>query len=724
MKNFHAAGAGLVLFAGGLLIGRELFPTTPSSPPPDDPPTLSSRVTTRSRIAETAAPPTKDTSDLLNLVNLDDPFNSARDLGKALEKLDSLQLRNLLADLERSNKDDPKFNTTRTQIFNHLALADPVLALEVLLAGSDDYFKQSHLSIAILQLAKSDFSAARLAVRNIADERLKNIALGKLTEAAMDFDPRSVPALMEEAQSTPATNSFLHNGWQNYGSWGSQIQIQAFDTNSPISRWAAKDFAAAEGYARGLKDSHQRQAALNSIASTRAATDPESALDWARGLADGKEREQSLYSVLQTISSKDPGKVAGLLDQVSNSGLKDALINNLARSWMNLDPAAGLAWIQNLPSSNAKHQALSSALQIVSQNDPRAGTALLEQLPANIRSQNLNQLAQTWAQKDFNAAKTWVTSLENPFDLKIGLQGILSTWALEDPTGAAAFIRNSDGLSKQDQTSQLTQLAGQWASKEPAAALQWARNLEDQDCRNNSLSNIFSQWASRDPEEAARQVTSLPDQGARQNALPNVISSWARQDPDAAIQWFDALPQKDRFANANTIINSLTSASPERAASWLDRLTTEAAGDEKLGAQLANSASSLASTWSNHDVEAAAAWATQLRDDSTRESALSEVARNWARMDPIEASGWIDNLTDGKARDAGVQTLVDQFKGIDPASAFDWAQTMSSDSGQASSLRSVLGDWVKSDENAARQAYANADLTQKQRDRIDHVLEQ
>lgn len=106
----------------------------------------------------------------------------------------------------------------------------------------------------------------------------------------------------------------------------------------------------------------------------------------------------------------------------------------------------------------------------------------------------------------------------------------------------------------------------------------------------------------------------------------------------------------------------------------------------------------------------------------TRQRALGEIASRWANLDPVEASGWIDNLTDGKARDSEVKTLVEKFKEIDPASAFDWAQTLSSDSNRISSVRSVLQDWKQTDEAAAKQAYSNADLTEKQREQIDYLF--
>ncbi|YCM43017.1 hypothetical protein V2O64_17045 [Verrucomicrobiaceae bacterium 227] len=728
MKNYHAAGAGLVLFAGGLIAGREFFPTSPTLPPSGDPPALSTRSTTPSRIIEASPPPAEDTSDLLDLVDLNDPFNTTRVLGKALEELDSIQLRNLLTDLESSSKDNPKYHTTRNQIFNHLALADPSLALEILLANSDEHFKQSHLAITIRQLAKSDFATARLAVQNISDKGLKTTALTQLIDAAIEFAPQSVAELIEEAKSQPIVNSFQSYGGYyegNWGShpWGSSFQ-SAFVPNYAISKWADKDPAAAEAYAMGLTDPDQRRIALLNIASAKARADLDGALVWARGLTGGLEREQSIASILQASAYKDPVKVAGMLDQISDPNQKVSIINNIAQSWMKLDPIAGLAWIQSLPSGGGKHQALANALRIVSENDPRAGVALLDQLPSSIRSQNLGQLAQVWAQKDLTAAKAWITTLDNPFDLKTGLDGILSTWAAEDPSGAAAFVQDSGAISPQDRSSQLASIAAQWASKDPSSALQWAQGLEDAEGRNRTLSNIYSQWASKNPEEASSQVSQLTDPDERRNAINNVLSNWTHRDPDAAIQWFNQLPRDERFQSASQLISSLTHQSPENAAAQLKQLAAETGGDEKFEQQLASSASTLASNWSSHDVEAAAEWASGLNDGMARERALGEIASRWANLDPVEASGWIDNLTDGRARDSGVKTLVEKFKGIDPASAFDWARTMSSDSEQISSLRGVLQDWKKTDEAAARQAYSNADLTQKQRDQIDYIFKQ
>jgi hypothetical protein len=723
MKNFHAAASGLILFAGGLILGREIFPANPGSSEHPESTSLSTRSNPSPRVISTPSPTTEDTANLLNLVNLNDPFGTNRALGKSLEKLNSIQLRDLLTDLERSSKDNPKFQTTRTQIFNHLALADPHLALETLLASTDDYFKQSHLSIVIHQLAKTDFSAARIAVQNITDKGLKTTALNQLIDAAMDYSPQSMVELMAEAQIEPnSAISFGYDGaWGTY-QWGSHFQSPTFfNSNSALSKWAAKDPAAATAYAMDIKDPTQRSSALSSIASARAQTDPEGALAWVQGLT-GKEREQGLSSVLLVMASKDPAKVSGMLDQLSDHNQQASLINSIAQYWMQLDPTAGLAWIQNLPGGQTKQQALANAFRIVSQDDPRAGVALLDELPANIRQQNLNQLAQSWAQKDLSAAKTWITSLQNPFDLKVGLEGLVPTWAAQDPAGAAAFVRSSDVLPEKERSRQINTIAGTWAAKDPGSALRWVMEIEHEDTRANAISQVYSHWASNDPSEAARQVPALTNPKEQQYAISTILSTWTYRDPDAALQWFHQLPREDRFKNAAQLISSLSSQSPENAALQFSRLSAEAGGDEKLQEQLQHSATSLASTWSNQDVEAAAEWASGLNEGLARQRALGEIASRWANLDPVEASGWIDNLTDGKARDSGVKTLVEKFKEIDPASAFDWAQTLSSDSNRISSVRSVLQDWKQTDEAAAKQAYSNAVLTEKQREQIDYIF--
>lgn len=724
MKNYHAAGAGLLLFAGGLMIGREVIPNSPPKSPPDQPTTLSTRLPSKRRIADTPPPASTDTTALLNLVNNHDTFGTNRALGKTLEKLDAGSLLTLLQDLEASSRDHPKFHTARIQIFNHLALADPSLALETLMGSDDKNFTRTQIGIVIRYLAKEDFSAARAAVNAITDKTLLGAAQTQLLNAAVQYAPDSIPELLEDTKQSPAHLAMMNYGsWQHdgWGSWGHQLYYPTVNQNSIVLQWAQKDPAAAEAYALTITDPNTRAGALSGIASIRAQTNPDEALAWAENLATPNERNQAMTAVLRSLASKDPQRVAGMLDGIDNPQIKQSLITTVAHQLLSTDRAAGLAWIDGLPGGSGKSQALNSAIGQIAREDPRAAASLLDKLPPNFRKNALSGVVQTWAQNDLEGAKTWVTTLKNPFDLQIGLSGILGQWALQDPVGAAQYLDGTNGLPNNFLSNQFGTVAAQWAARDPDAALQWAHNIEDKEGRQRALSSAYHQWATKDPSTAAQKIDALATED-RGVAISAIISNWTSRDPQAAMQWVNGLSREERVNNASTIIGSLAHHKPLDAAAWLEGLAAETAGDESLGGQVRSQASSLVSTWSNNDVEAAAHWAQNLADDQMREGATQQVAQNWARSSPIESSEWIDNLPAGEARDQGVRELANQFKQIDPATAFEWSQSVSDDSNRIYSMREVLGEWKKVDIESAREAYSNSNLTEKQREQLDYIF--
>lgn len=408
-----------------------MVPSLPEDSTKEDSPGLSERTPSHRRIAEAAPPASSDIKALLDLVSPGDQFGTNRNLGKALEKFDASALLGSLNDLEASSKDDPKFYQTRTQIFNHLALADPSLAFETLMSGDDKNFRHSQIGNVIRYLAKENFSAARAAVESIADKTLLSIAQSTLLNSAIEYAPQSIPELLAETKQVNAYQYSMNIGsWQSHGfdNWGHQAYYPTVNQNSVISQWAVKDLAAAEAYARGIEESGARASALAQIAAVRSKKDPEGALAWAESLTDTKERQQAMTSALQAMAAKDPHRVAGMLDSLTDPNIKRSLISTVAHSLLASDRAAGLAWIawiDTLPTGSTKSQALSSAIQQIAQEDPRSAVALLDKLPPNARKQNLNQLAQAWAQKDLKGAKAWITSIQNPFELQTGLGGIL-----------------------------------------------------------------------------------------------------------------------------------------------------------------------------------------------------------------------------------------------------------------------------------------------------------
>ena len=127
----------------------------------------------------------------------------------------------------------------------------------------------------------------------------------------------------------------------------------------------------------------------------------------------------------------------------------------------------------------------------------------------------------------------------------------------------------------------IAHFAMRMADDNPDTALEWARNLEQAEERDDALGRIAAVLADKDPTRAAALATDEVAEGPLRNrAVVQVAQRWAQKDPAKAGKWISSLPE----------------------------------GSGRRGALI-----NVAKTWSNSDGTAFANWA------STQESALPEM---------------------------------------------------------------------------------------------------
>jgi hypothetical protein len=133
----------------------------------------------------------------------------------------------------------------------------------------------------------------------------------------------------------------------------------------------------------------------------------------------------------------------------------------------------------------------------------------------------------------------------------------------------------------EEATKLIAHFAMRMADDNPDTALEWARNLEQAEERDDALGRIAAVLADKDPSRAAALATDEVAEGPLRNrAVVQVAQRWAQKDPAKASKWVSSLPE----------------------------------GSGRRGALI-----NVAKTWSNSDATAFANWA------STQESALPEL---------------------------------------------------------------------------------------------------
>ena len=728
MKLLPTLGAAIAILIFGFFAGRQTAPTPPETESSENP-NLSSRKSRQvirvqqpnSADNATHVSPT-DLDGLLDLVNPQMAFDTSSKLRAALGDLEPTALEKLLNELLERKESSASYYTLRSSLFNHLNAKDPFLALDILLAQDDQNFKSTHIALVIQAAAQINLAATREAIAQIDDASLKNAGNNALMLAPKDATPTELLALLKENPKGALVPHYGHH----YGSWGSFIpnweaSVIGGSNGNALSQLAQKDLSAAEQYARGLETPNERKNALSQIASSLAQEDPLAALDWARGIEAKDGRDQHLSSVIQTIATKDPQMAASLLGEFDNLQFKNNSISNIANSWAQKDPQGALAWLDTMPANRSRMQAYQNVAYQLGATDPVTAIQLLQKTPARSRQHILPSILSQWASRDFDAAKNWITTQDDPILLKNSLPSFLSTWAQHNPAEAATFLDQSP--TNPNRQNLYSSLAGNWANNDQAAALEWAQTIENESHRTSATQGVYNQWASQDPAAAAEQLSANTDPENRQNLLNTIARNWINQDPEAAWTWLDSLPAKERFNAGGSALSSMSYNQPEEASRLYDQLISEAANDENLLGQISRQASQIANSWGQNDPAAAATWAESITDESQQERAYQNIANQWGEYDAAGLAGWIDKLPTGKPRDSATSSLVRQIQDIDPASAYEWAETMSDDNQRYHSISSALDQWKQSDPEAAQQAAQAANVTDKQRERILNRLE-
>jgi len=117
-------------------------------------------------------------------------------------------------------------------------------------------------------------------------------------------------------------------------------------------------------------------------------------------------------------------------------------------------------------------------------------------------------------------------------------------------------------------------ITGNWADKDPAAALLWLSTRPPGTERNRALSGAMQIWASANVSDAKTWLDARPLRGeALQAVLPPFLKRLARRDPKTASQWVDQLEDPKRRSNLiRRIARRWAALDPDAASAWLSEL--------------------------------------------------------------------------------------------------------------------------------------------------------
>ncbi|MBI5382825.1 MAG: hypothetical protein HZA31_13075 [Opitutae bacterium] len=327
------------------------------------------------------------------------------------------------------------------------------------------------------------------------------------------------------------------------------------------------------------------------------------------GLLSSSNRDDLLAALRQKLAeATTPNEINDLLIQLARLDPKQTMelalqiarddseryqfVVNVLRQWAELDLATAWRWAQQTGPSidQSGFQTLTEeVVQRAAKSRPQEIVAMIEaallgqgglKADARLADETIAALLQNgqvdaarsilerWARSNM------AESLHNgPFEL-IALS--LSQKSLAD---AATWLQSLP--PSRGQVFGLANLAGIWASQDPAAAVEWSLRLPIQGGRGEALERAFSRWAETDYASATRWITAHEAEPEADHLVSQLllVSSFAQAHPAESVAWAELIRNDQSYDRAiERILHSWVSKDSATALQYLrnnSRLSAE-----------------------------------------------------------------------------------------------------------------------------------------------------
>ena len=258
-------------------------------------------------------------------------------------------------------------------------------------------------------------------------------------------------------------------------------------TASVLGTWARRDPDAVWKWmqTRPADDGNDRtrMMAISSVFAGIASNNLETALT-RLGTLDEQSRGMALSGIVQSASDETARR--RLIERTASlpADQRNQLRQGLVGQWAMSNPDESIAWIRSLPADEQK-PLRESAGQMLLMTKPATGADfMLENADEKDRPQLYDRVVMQWAQQDARAAGEWLT---------------------RQPQGPEL-----DGARRT--------FARTVVSRDPPAAMDWARSVQDEGQRAESVGQVFNMWRAKDASaaEAALKTSGLPPEKVKQ----------------------------------------------------------------------------------------------------------------------------------------------------------------------------------------------------------------
>lgn len=320
-------------------------------------------------------------------------------------------------------------------------------------------------------------------------------------------------------------------------------------------------------------------------------------------------------AALHALADRDPAEamrlIAPLLPKIDMTIVAQEVVTRFARS----DPDAALAWLDSFDGATDTHRrvvfegvaqvdfarafefastmpgvysGIDSALARAALSDTARVTEVASMLlnqDSQLASRVLEQLLGTWAFREPDRLVDWMLANAGALDASLA-RSVASRFAASDLDLAMSLL---DRVPPQLSSVWVSEVAAAYASREPAAALDWIRQYQGQAFYDDLHSRVIMGMVDADPKLAATLINEFAP-ALRSAAAPGIAWSLTERDPVAAAQWASRLEDPAVASSAVfRVANAWIQRDVRSATNWAMGLDRGALRDQALYGLIAGS---------------------------------------------------------------------------------------------------------------------------------------
>jgi hypothetical protein len=249
--------------------------------------------------------------------------------------------------------------------------------------------------------------------------------------------------------------------------------------NNGVELWAERNPTAASEWIDGMANDGSKVTAAKSLAATWVQTQPEQATAWVAGLPAGKIRDEAAAALAESWAQQDP-EAASLwaFAEAEFNGNTELLVSTI-QTYTREAPEEAEALLREMAEAADAPVVLTSHVLARAEANPAATAEWLANMSSDdsiYSPEHANGLMQVWAESDSIAASEWLSQQPQGKQRDAAVYGFSESIQRFEPEAAAAWANTISDPDRR--VMRLTESVNNWASTQPAEALEWVKTAD------------------------------------------------------------------------------------------------------------------------------------------------------------------------------------------------------------------------------------------------------